>query len=227
MVSYDIADPDDPNTLRVPFVFVPHGAPMPLEWMAEHPGWVRFPATFVPRAPEGGESEPQWNLQFGPDEAPAVSEARPVADVTVATDWPTAGETAGTSSAAPGGGGVFFSDTAANFVAWRNARAAFADPMGAAGLRRVADTQTEGPRSYASFADSILGIGPARAAEPSREGKQADPGNPAHDGQGAPAKAAPNQARISVLECPSGRFMSHLNLLSAAAQIILLGANHL
>jgi hypothetical protein len=28
-------------------------------------------------------------------------------------------------------------------------------------------------------------------------------------------------------KCPSGRFMSHLNLLSAAAQIILLGANHL
>jgi hypothetical protein len=39
-----------PDQLRVPFAFIPHGAPLPLEWMAAHPGWVKFPATFVPRA---------------------------------------------------------------------------------------------------------------------------------------------------------------------------------
>ncbi len=39
-----------PRFLRVPFIFVPHGAPPPLEWMAEHPGWVKFPATFIPHA---------------------------------------------------------------------------------------------------------------------------------------------------------------------------------
>ncbi|WP_284943942.1 AHH domain-containing protein [Acidisoma cladoniae] len=37
------------DELRVPFVFIPRGAPRPLEWMAAHPGWVKFPATFVPR----------------------------------------------------------------------------------------------------------------------------------------------------------------------------------
>lgn len=36
--------------LRVPFVFVPHGAPTPREWLAEHPGAVRFSATFRPHA---------------------------------------------------------------------------------------------------------------------------------------------------------------------------------
>ena len=38
-----------PRFLKVPFVFVPKGAPRPLEWMAEHPGFVTFAATFVPR----------------------------------------------------------------------------------------------------------------------------------------------------------------------------------
>lgn len=41
--------PASSNCLRVPFVFVPHGAPKPVEWMAAHPGWVSFPATFRPR----------------------------------------------------------------------------------------------------------------------------------------------------------------------------------
>ncbi|MCB8874427.1 hypothetical protein [Acidisoma silvae] len=35
--------------LRVPFVFVPDGAPMPQEWLAAHPGWVKFRATFRPK----------------------------------------------------------------------------------------------------------------------------------------------------------------------------------
>ena len=31
------------------FVFVPHGDPDPVEWMREHPGWLRIPATMVVR----------------------------------------------------------------------------------------------------------------------------------------------------------------------------------
>ncbi len=39
-----------PDDLRMSFIFVPHGEPEPLEWMAEHPGWVKFPAVMVPRS---------------------------------------------------------------------------------------------------------------------------------------------------------------------------------
>ncbi|MBV8402536.1 MAG: hypothetical protein JOZ17_28025 [Acetobacteraceae bacterium] len=38
------------NEVRIPFCFVPHGAPEPTEWMARHPGWFKIPATFVPRS---------------------------------------------------------------------------------------------------------------------------------------------------------------------------------
>ncbi len=38
-----------PDDVVIPFVFVPHGAPEPTEWMAEHPGWVKFPAMLVIR----------------------------------------------------------------------------------------------------------------------------------------------------------------------------------
>src|SRR6185312_4329434 len=31
-------------------IFVPHGDPEPVEWMAQHSGWVKFPAVFVPHA---------------------------------------------------------------------------------------------------------------------------------------------------------------------------------
>jgi len=37
------------NDIETPFVFVRHGDPLPLDWMARHPGWVKFPATLVPR----------------------------------------------------------------------------------------------------------------------------------------------------------------------------------
>jgi len=58
MEDEDAAGPDD---LVVPFIFVPHGDPEPTEWMARHPGWVRFPATLVPRADPrpGGEATPR------------------------------------------------------------------------------------------------------------------------------------------------------------------------
>ena len=40
------------DELEVAFLFVPRGDPEPTEWMAAHPGWVKFPATMVPRAPD-------------------------------------------------------------------------------------------------------------------------------------------------------------------------------
>jgi hypothetical protein len=49
----DVADkkdwPDGWDVVRLPFCFVPHGAPEPTEWMARHPGWFKIPATFIPR----------------------------------------------------------------------------------------------------------------------------------------------------------------------------------
>lgn len=41
------------DDLEVPFIFVPHGAPEPSAWMARHPGWIKIPATFVPRSAAG------------------------------------------------------------------------------------------------------------------------------------------------------------------------------
>jgi hypothetical protein len=38
-----------PDDLKTEFVFVNRGDPPPLDWMARHPGWVRFPAVMIPR----------------------------------------------------------------------------------------------------------------------------------------------------------------------------------
>jgi hypothetical protein len=72
MAHYDIADPDDPNTLVVPFIFVAQGDPLPIAGLREHPDWIRVPATFVPRPPAAGESGPQWNVQVGTPDAPVA-----------------------------------------------------------------------------------------------------------------------------------------------------------
>lgn len=50
-----------PDDLQTPFLFVPHGAPEPVEWMRKHPGWVKFPATFVPRAAAAVRTIPGTN----------------------------------------------------------------------------------------------------------------------------------------------------------------------
>jgi hypothetical protein len=76
-----------PRFLRVPFIFIPKGTPEGPEgaaFKAAHPGWVKFPAAFVPRPqpaldaeaqPEPAVSEqPQaepWSLETpGPDARP-------------------------------------------------------------------------------------------------------------------------------------------------------------
>ncbi len=47
--------PNLPDMLVASYVFVPTGEPPPTEWMAAHPGWVKFPAEWRhrPTAKEG------------------------------------------------------------------------------------------------------------------------------------------------------------------------------
>ncbi len=42
-----MADGGGSDDLAVAFVFVPRGAPDPVDWKAQHPGWVSLPATFT------------------------------------------------------------------------------------------------------------------------------------------------------------------------------------
>jgi len=52
-----MAGSDESSTvLRLPFVFVPHGAPGPEEWRARHPGWISIPATLI--LPAGSKRQP-------------------------------------------------------------------------------------------------------------------------------------------------------------------------
>jgi hypothetical protein len=49
--------PSDPlsfDEIKLPFIFVPHGAPEPTEWLQRHPDYIKLPATFVPRARSDG-----------------------------------------------------------------------------------------------------------------------------------------------------------------------------
>ncbi len=41
--------PSDDETVRVPFLFVPHGEMPSAAWLAGHPDAVKIPASFVPR----------------------------------------------------------------------------------------------------------------------------------------------------------------------------------
>jgi hypothetical protein len=41
--------PDGSYDLQAAFIFVKHGDPPPLDWMAAHPGWIKIPAVMIPR----------------------------------------------------------------------------------------------------------------------------------------------------------------------------------
>jgi hypothetical protein len=143
MAPYDIAEPDDPNTLVVPFIFVPQGDPLPLAWMREHPDWIRVPATFVPRAPAAGEDGPQWNVRVGTPDAPAWgNQAEP--SPTAPADAVAAGSDA---QAVPGG--AAWADPVA---AYRRMAAVFDHPAASAGVvpaasNRYADATPPGARA--------------------------------------------------------------------------------
>ena len=49
------------HDLVTPFIFVKHGDPDPVEWKRAHPGWVSFPATFVPHK----RPPPKWTVLNG------------------------------------------------------------------------------------------------------------------------------------------------------------------
>jgi hypothetical protein len=71
--------PDQPKSsddLESPMIFVPHGAPEPLDWMRSHPGWVKFPATFRPRAQSAENPSPSGSAT---GQAPLRPARRPFA----------------------------------------------------------------------------------------------------------------------------------------------------
>lgn len=78
----DFAAPDDPDTIRIPFIFVPHGHPPPADWLRDHPEAFRVPATMVWH--EGPDGEDRTTLSFDTTDFAPV-EARPSAtDITEA-----------------------------------------------------------------------------------------------------------------------------------------------
>ena len=126
MADDDIADPNDPNTLVVPFVFVPRGHPPPTEWLAAHPGWIRFPATMIPRDPAAGESGPQWSVQIDFPDEPGAS---PTAAATEPTAAVASGGAAGVQQVAdfrpaPAQGGPNFAEFARGLLGIGTAQAA-------------------------------------------------------------------------------------------------------
>ncbi len=66
---------EGPDTLRVPFIFVRHGDPEPLEWMAQHPDWVKIPTVMIPRRsrhhPANGGPYPRFDTPPVKPAAPA------------------------------------------------------------------------------------------------------------------------------------------------------------
>ena len=51
------SEPHEFGELKLPFIFVPQGAPEPTEWLASRPDHIKLPATFVPRARSDGRAD--------------------------------------------------------------------------------------------------------------------------------------------------------------------------
>lgn len=89
MTTFDEPDVD----LSLPFVFVPNGAPDPVEWRARHPGWVAIPAKmFLPARAPGGAAEtiPVRDLvptARGTPSSPSVQGRECAVGLGVGDDW--------------------------------------------------------------------------------------------------------------------------------------------
>jgi hypothetical protein len=70
------------DEMKLPFIFVPHGAPEPTEWLERHRDYIKLPATFVPHA----RSDRRSDLSSG---GPPRGQ-RPTADGLAAPSDPTA-----------------------------------------------------------------------------------------------------------------------------------------
>jgi rare lipoprotein A (peptidoglycan hydrolase) len=121
--------PDDPNTLRIPFVFVPHGNPLPLAWIAEHPDYFSVPATMVPHGtrpppPRGDGCGDPLETAPPPAQAPADRWGRPMCPL---SDYPP-GERAPGEGGAPGGPTSVSVEEAA--AAYLRMEAVFGNPAG-------------------------------------------------------------------------------------------------
>jgi hypothetical protein len=130
MVENDVADPNDQNTLAVPFIFVSHGSAPPAEWLNAHPGWIRIPATLIPRDPADGESGTHWSVRIHLLGEPA------------SFDTQVAGNPAATTARAGlAGMPVYQVDTTVSAAAWPDVQAHFLAPMSTVGIFPVAHTR--------------------------------------------------------------------------------------
>jgi hypothetical protein len=142
---YDIADPNDPTTLRIPFMFVPRGCEPDPEWLRKHPGAIRFPATMVPREPAAGGT--QWNVQFAWPEPltaeslpPPPSRAKATISVPIDRRDDLPGDDSQRTPDAPPPAPLTLDDPAVAYTlwtgedpidVWRRMSAVFDDPIGA------------------------------------------------------------------------------------------------
>jgi len=222
--QYDIADPNDPNTLRIPFMFVPHGCEPTPEWLQAHPGAIKIPAVMVPRDPRPGEAGPQWNVQLDFPDQPASTApmlaAPPPADTAapLPVDPPAPAGMSKYEAYVTGG-----CDPVA---VWRWLKTVFDDPARAAGIVvSVADTTTtSGMSGVPANADPA-----PRATAPPAADTREDTKQDANVIPSAPAQAQPNAwpgvevrlpdgSRIPDPHSPTGYVMSRVPDLAGVAE---------
>lgn len=82
------SDPHSFDEIKLPFIFVPHGAPEPPELLGGYADWIKLPATFVPDAHGDGQSN---RSSGGPPPSQRRSADGLAASSDPAAPWPLAG----------------------------------------------------------------------------------------------------------------------------------------